>query len=115
MEIPFLLTQEPNIDCPGWVSLLGSSNPSIFWFYLLQVLSDLFIRQVDGDGERRSLYLSVYGSDLEVVNVTVVTFHCPKLWPLGYPQRQGRLGNAGGCVPWREREMTVRTIPQFCH
>ena len=32
----FLLTQEPNIDFLGWVSLLGSSVPSIFWVYLLK-------------------------------------------------------------------------------
>lgn len=32
----------------------------------------------------------------------------PTTWPLDCPQLQGKLGNVGGCVPWRQREM--RTI-----
>lgn len=38
-----------------------------------------------------------YGSELEVINIAVVTFHCPQLGrPLGHPQLQGRLGSVGG-------------------
>lgn len=57
------------------VSLLGSFTPCIFWVYLVQAPSDLSIQPVDGEG-----WILVFpGSDPEVVNITVHTFHCPQL------------------------------------
>lgn len=113
IKIYLLLTQEPNIDFPGWVSLLGSSTPSIFWPYLLQVLSDPFIQQVGGEGEQRRLHIRVLWIRPGSGQLHCCPIPLPTTWPLGYPQLQGRLGNVGGHVPWRKREMILRTIRQF--
>lgn len=79
MEIDLLPTQEPNINFPGLVSflevLLLPSSGSIF-SRSSQISS--FSKWMGKEGGQ-DCKLVFYGSELEVINITVVTFHCPQL------------------------------------
>lgn len=78
MEIYLLLTQEPNINFPGLVSLLEvpllPSSGSIF--SRSSQISSLSTWMGKEDGQDCKLVF--YGSELEVINITVVTFHGPQ-------------------------------------